>query len=117
MFEIRYKSNHSNVKLKFTNKKTDLLLDKATIKIEKFFLKRYKCFQDILKKRAYKQLSDHYGISVLINLQNQQVLEKYKEIVKEFYSDYESDYDSNSVLGGLEGKVFTKFLSISFELI
>lgn len=86
-----------------------MLLEKSTIKIEKFFLKRYQCFQNVLKKRAYKQLSDHYGISVMLNTQDEQKAEEYSKIIKEFYSDYESDYNFNSILGGLTGINFLIF--------
>lgn len=90
-------------------KKTDLLLDKATIKIEKFFLKSYKCFQDVYKKRPYKQLSDHYGITAVLSIQDHSVTEKYSKIVKEFYSDYENDYTSNSIIERLIGNLYLSF--------
>lgn len=81
-------------------------MERKTIKIEKFFLKSYKCFQDVLKKRLYKQLSDHYGISIVLQLKDQIMAESHKKILKDFYEEYDDDYNSNCIMDEMDiGKI------------
>ncbi len=86
---------------------TDVILDIKTLKIEKFFLKRYKCFQETYKLRSYKQLSDHYGISVILKYADPTKNEINAKILQEFSGEFVNDYTSNSVLDiFLPGKIF-----------
>lgn len=74
-------------------------MDKNTIKIEKFLLRKYKCFQEIYKTRLYKQLSDHYGISVIIKYDDNSLNEENMKIVRELNDEYKDDYTSNTIIG------------------